>query len=226
MRGAGKSVLAKMLFFSYPYDRVLIDPNGDIEVPDATAIEAPIPTRWPGRLFDDPEPDRRRHRQTLVFRPDFHDPNVYEDIDRVCGLAFSHRRTCLFVTEAHEALPAAQMQRRPHARRNLRQGRHQDLTQIYDTPRPQTVDPLAISNAEWVYIFKLPNPNDRKRVAENIGWDPKEFDEAVAALKKHEYLRYDHGGNDGEGDLAHFPPLPQELVNEIEHPPTGEREIE
>jgi DNA helicase HerA-like ATPase len=97
-------------------------------------------------------------------------------------------------------------------RRALRQGRHQHLTMILATPRPLTVDPLVLSQSDWVYVFRLPNPNDRKRVAESIGWDPKDFDEAVFALGPYEYLRYQADATGGAGDLAHFPPLPPELI--------------
>jgi hypothetical protein len=93
-------------------------------------------------------------------------------------------------------------------RRSLRQGRHREQTLILATPRPVTVDPLVIANANWVYVFKLPNPNDRKRVAETIGWEPKDFDAAVFDLSDFEYLRYD-GKKD---ELVHLPPLPAEAL--------------
>ena len=93
-------------------------------------------------------------------------------------------------------------------RRALRQGRHADLTLILATPRPLTVDPLVLSQADWVYIFKLRNPADRKRVAETIGWDPKDIDAAIADLAPFEYLRFDSA----KDDLAHFPPLPANLI--------------
>ncbi len=209
-KGSGKTELAKVLFDSYPYDRILVDPNGDIERPEeAEDLEPPIPSRWPGYLFAD-DPERRRERRTLYYMPDFKDPQFAEDLDRVCGLAYSHRRTCLFVDEAHEAAPSTKTP--PHMRRNLRQGRHHELTQIFATPRAKTVDPLMISNADWVYVFKLPNPDDRKRVAENTGIDPKVFDEGVHALGQYEYLRYDAGANGGEGEWKHYPALPLERL--------------
>ena len=214
-RGSGKTELATFLFDSYPYDRVLVDPNGDIKLdPDADVVDvtdADIPHRWPAERFRDLQGEKRRP-QTLRFVPQFQSDTYLDDMDRLVGVAFTHshsggrNRTCLLVDEAHELVPANRTP--PHSRRNLRQGRHADLTTIYATPRPLTIDPLVISNADWVYAFKLPNPNDRKRVAECIGVDPRTFDQAIHALGEFEFLRY----NSAKDDLAHFPALPPDLI--------------
>lgn len=201
-KGQGKTELAWLLFSSFPYDKVVIDPNADIKVPDDVLdFEDPLPSRWPSSMF------QKEKRQTARYVPDFGFASFLEDIDQVIGLAYAHRKTMVFIDEAHEAAPAGRTP--PHARRALRQGRHHDLSSIWATPRPLTVDPLVIANADWVYIFKLPNPNDRKRVAETIGWHPKDFDEAVHDLGDHEYLRFDSA----KDDLAHFPPLPESLLS-------------
>lgn len=203
-KGFGKTELGWLLFESYPYDRVLIDPNADIKVdPEKTVTLDEIPSRWPSHLFEKGE------RATVRYIPDFGATDYLDQIDRAVGMAYAHGPTvptCVFIDEAHEALPAGRTP--PHCRRALRQGRHQDLSLIFATPRPMTSDPLMTSQADWVYAFKLPNPADRRRVAENIGWDPKEFDAAIFALEKFEYLRYDSA----EDDLAHFPPLPEEKL--------------
>lgn len=203
-KGYGKTELGWLLFESYPYDRLLVDPNSDIKAdPETTEDLDEIPARWPSHRFE------RGERNTLRYVPDFGAHDYLDEIDRAIGMAYAHGPTvptAVFVDEAHEALPAGRTP--PHARRALRQGRHQDLTLIFATPRPMTCDPLMISQADWVYIFKLPHPADRKRVAENIGWDPKDFDEAVHQLDKFEYLRFDSA----EDDLAHFPPLPEDKL--------------
>ena len=90
----------------------------------------------------------------------------------------------------------------------LRQGRHHDLTNILITPRALTVDPLVLAQADWVYVFHTPNPADRKRVADCVGWDPKDFDDAHRGLVEHGYLRYDAA----LADLARFPPLPADQL--------------
>ncbi len=204
-KGTGKTELAFHVFETYPFDRIAVDPNADIVFgPDVEELPEPPPARWPEWPAE--ALGRKPRRRTFRYVPDFGDPAYREDLDRVIGLAYGHPRTLLFVDEAHEAFPAGRVL--PHARRALRQSRHRQLSMILATPRPLTVDPLVISQADWVYIFRLPNPNDRKRVAECIGWDPKAFDEAVFALGRFEYLRYDAG----EEDLAHFPPLPAHVI--------------
>lgn len=204
-KGTGKTELAYHLFSTYPYDRVLIDPNGDIvREPEWEELERPVPARWPGWGGGTGEPKRR----TFVYVPDFADPAHAEELDRVYALALVHPRTLVMTDEAHEGFPANGMDKRPHARRLLRHHRHGPASHIEATPRALTVDPLVISQADWVYCFKLPNRADRKRVAENIGWDPKEFDEAIFGLGPHEYLRYDASSD----ELAHFPALPAHLI--------------
>lgn len=204
-KGSGKTELAYLLFESYPFDRVLVDPNHDIKAPEDTIdLEEPVPSRWPGQSFESLE---EKHKpKTFRYIPDFGSPDYLDELDRVVGLAYSHPRTMLFVDEAHEAFPAGRTP--PHGRRALRQGRHRQLSMILATPRPLTVDPLVLGQADWVYVFKLPNPNDRKRVAESIGWDPKTFDEGVFGLGPYEYLRFDSAHD----DLVHLPALPPDLI--------------
>jgi hypothetical protein len=203
-KGEGKTELAWLFFASYPYDRVLIDPNHDIKteaLDNVALIEPPIPSRWPAHLAED-----RKLPLTLVFHPDFEDPDYIDDMDRMVRLALNHGRTCIFCDEAQVLIKANQVP--PACRRCLQMGRHDDTSQIWATPRAMTIDPLAISQADWTYTFKQKSPADRKRIAENIGYEPKDFDAAVRALGPHEYLRYD----DARDDLAHYPALPPELL--------------
>lgn len=217
-KGTGKTELGDVLFRSYPFDKLLVDVNGDMKVvEEAIVLPDPPPSRWPTRAELEHQAATRLGRpprfHSLVYRPDFGDPGYGENLDRAIGMAMGHAgRKAVFVDEAHEAFPVTQMVKRPHARRAVRHGRHYTLTLILATPRPMTITTQCISQADWVYVFKLRAPADRRRVADNIGWDPKEFDEAVFSLKEHEYLRYESAANGGEGDLLSFPPLPEHLI--------------
>lgn len=220
----GKTELAHVLFRSYPFDKLLIDPNGDMKVePEAIVLPDPPPGRWPTRAELESQAVTKLGRppryHSLVYRPDFGDPGYGDNIDRAVGIGYAHEGpTAEMIDEAHDAFPAGQMMKRPHARRAIRHNRHATLTLILATQRALMITPLCISNADWVYIFKLRAPSDRRRVADNIGWDPKEFDEAVFSLKEHEYLRYESAANGGEGELLLFPPLPEHLI--LHHSPT------
>lgn len=213
-KGSGKTELAFRIFDTYPFDRVAIDPNGDLKMPEDTVdLELPIPSRWPGEQVAKAQGDRAK-RQTLYFVPDFHEATYRDDMDRVLGMAYSHGQCCVFFDEVHEGAPANGTP--PHMRRDLRQGRHRKQTLIFATPRPMTIDPLVISNADRVYIFDLPSPADRKRVADNIGVTPATMDAGIAALGEFEYLRFIAATK----ELTHHDPLP---ADQLKHHTSGPR---
>lgn len=202
-KGSGKSELAWRLWSSYPYDRLMVDVTGDIgrkhPDPDTTDITAPLPIRWPS-MGDG--------RTSLRWQPDPGSPTYRDDLDRAVGLALHRRRCLLWLDEIDEVAHVNQVG--PNMRRALHQGRHYDLSMLMCGPRPINVDPLCVGNADYVYVFKLKNVADRRRIADNIGWDHKDFDAAALGLKKHHYLRYDAEADDEELQLVEFPPLPVE----------------
>lgn len=212
-KGSGKSILARLLFDSYPYDRVVIDVNGD----DGPAGEGVItldepPARWPESQREDREP------MTLRYVPDAGSKTFVQDMDAVVGMAYAHGRCAVLI---HEMGVLAEANKTPeHTRRALHQGRHRALTLIMCAPRPVTMDPLVIAQSDLVYVFKLPNPADRRRVADVIGWDPSDFDAAVNELGQHEYLRYDDSAPEPEPGqqnlkLLHFPALPRDVAGKV-----------
>ncbi|MFL6144529.1 MAG: hypothetical protein ACJ72N_22035 [Labedaea sp.] len=196
-KGSGKSLLCHRLFVSYPFDKLVIDPHADTRsgpyALEATELETPLPLRL---LPLDEGPT------TWRYVPSHASPTVEDDMDRAVGLAYARRRMCCWIDEVGDVAGANRTG--PHMREALHKGRHRDLTLIMAGPRPITVDPLVVSQADYVYVFDLPNPRDRRRVADNIGWDPKEFDAAVHGLGAYAYLRYDARAH----DLVEFPPLP------------------
>lgn len=202
-KGSGKSLLAHRLFSTYPYDKVVADIHADTVLPsspyhvDAEELAAPLPVRLPTLGKEGP--------QTWRFVPDSSSPTYVDDLDRLVGLCYLHKRTCLWIDEVSELTTANKTP--PNYRRALRLGRHRDLTLIQCEIRPINIDPLVIAQADYVYIFELPNPRDRQRVADTIGWDPKDLDAAVRGLPQYGYLRYDARAHDDQR-LVEFPPLP------------------
>lgn len=201
-KGSGKSVLARRLFDSYPRDRVVVDWAGDFLGPgplpdDVERLDMPVPIRWPSRL------DERR--VTLRYLPDHGSPTVVEDTDAVVGLAYRHGRCLLVVEEVGLIVPTHVSPREhPNMLRVLNMGRHQHLDVIFDGPRPKTVHPLVLANADYVAVFALPNPDDRKRISDECGIAGDELDDALDDLAEFEFLWCDQRAR----TITACPPLP------------------
>lgn len=201
-KGSGKSELAAMFWRSYPYDRLVIDPTGDVDAgDDAVDLETPLPLRWPSKLGRD-------KRQTFRFVADPGSDDYVDDMDRAVALAFGHGRCLLWVDEVGELTSANKTP--AGMRRVLHQARHRKLSTLFCGPRPIDINPLVISQADYVAVFDLPNPADRKRVADVCGIPVGELEEhlADATEVKHGFVWWDAG----ERDLVVMPPLPASLV--------------
>ena len=200
-KGQGKSELAWLLWDSWPYDRVVIDTTGSVGKlhpdPDTIDLEVPPPASWPGYLKE-----ADQDRLSLRYVPDHGAPDYRDDMDRVIGLAFSHGHCLLWVEETGLVAPAGQVL--PNMRRVLNMGRHQDLWTINTFPRPMGIDPLVMAQADVIYAFDLPNPDDRKRLADIAGFRRETVDQAMAELPDHGYLRIVTAAH----ELAIMPPIP------------------
>lgn len=208
-KGSGKSELARLFWVSYPYDRLVVDPTGDVDAgPDAKDLELPLPTRWPAKLA------RPNERQTLRFVPDPGAATHVDDMDRAVQLAFSHGRCLLWVDEVGELTSASSTP--PAMRRVLAQARHRSLSTLFCGPRPIDINPLVMSQADYVAAFSLPNPADRRRVADVCGIAPADFDDALAEAtrdSKHGFVWWDAG----EQELLIMPPIPLTRSRRREH---------
>ena len=203
-KGAGKSEWCRRWFDSYPFDRVVIDPTGDVRgdlTRDGVAFQLVdtnvIPVSRP--RGEDGQP------VTLVYVPDMGAAAAADDMDRVVGLCLdsADHPVLLWVDEVGRLTTANSTP--PNTRRVLHHGRHHAITILGAAPRPIDIDPLWINQADLVATFRLPNPRDRERVAANIGYPPREFDQLVLTeLHDHEYLLYVQA----EDRLYIGPPLP------------------
>jgi hypothetical protein len=207
-KGSGKSVLARRFWDSYPYDRLVIDPTGDVDTgdPKSKNLTVPLPSRWPGAL----EPNERT---TLRFAADPGSDTYRDDLDAAAALAFTHGRCLLWVDEVGELTTANNTP--PGMRRVLHQSRHRGLSTLFCGPRPIDIDKLVIAQADYLAIFHLPQPGDRRRVADNMGLEPDVFDEAHGLLVPHGYLWWDAKAH----ELEVRPPIPHGQAAK----PTGRR---
>jgi hypothetical protein len=210
-KGQGKSKLARVIFNSYPYDRAILDVNGtdkpdEVDKPETGFHEIDfVPEVWPEDLREGEKP------LTLYFKPDAGKDDFQEVQDKFVGLCFRHGSMLLLV---HEMGVLARSNRTlPQTRRMLHQGRHRNMSALMCAPRPVTMEPLVIAQSDLVYIFKLPNPKDRRLVADVIGWEPEDLDLAIRELGDHEYLRYDDSEpEDSAMKLVSFDALPESEI--------------
>lgn len=220
---SGKSVMALYLFWSYPYDRAVLDVAGD-DGPMGAGVftlagdAETLPEDWPEHLrqYDDqgkPKP------MTIRYVPDAGSPTFLADCDAFLGLVWRHGGCCLLI---HETGRVAMSNQTPaNMLRILQHNRHQGITAIFAQPRALTVNTLVISQADVLNVFELPSRDDRKRVAETIGWPLDDFDSAVHALGPHERLEFDANAEkpaEGEDDtrMMHLPALPPDVVAAVE----------
>lgn len=171
-KGSGKSVAARLLYSSYPFDKLAIDVNGDAEPgPDAVRLTGQLPSKFP--TSDDGAP------RNLHYLADPGSATYRDDLDRAVALGlFPQDRYCLVwidetgeVTTGH-ATPA-------HLRRLLMGARHYNCSALMCCPRPLNIDPLCISQADRIYIYDVPNPRDRDNLAGHMGYPIRRLNDAL-----------------------------------------------
>lgn len=194
-KGSGKSYLAESFAESYPFDELVVDATGDIKMPGLAPMPYPIPRTWPA-------PPEGEQFSRLRMVPNRLDAAHREDVDRAIGLAFAHGLTLVWVDEIGEVAAANRV--RPHMDLVLHQGRHRRLSVIMAGPRPVDIDPLVLSQADWVFVFAMPHPADQERIAANLAIDRRALSDLIAALGPHEFIGY----HADEHELWVFPALP------------------
>lgn len=192
IKGSGKSEYAKREFYTYPFDRAVVDVTHDVTAALARdgvhfhEVTTPLPVSWPEWMRC--EDCQRDGQMTLVFRPDMGDPAAREDMDRVVGICqrAKGRPVLLWLDEVGEVCTAQWTG--PAMRRGLHHGRHVDLSLIMCGPRAKDVNPLCIGQADKVVIYRILNRYDRQALALNIGVDQDEFDQLNKDLAKYEHM--------------------------------------
>lgn len=172
---SGKSVAAQRIFRDWPnIDKLVIDPTGDAN----PGADIGTVTIWalPKRL---PTPARPGEHTVTRWVANPAGPKYAEQLDQAVGLALhpkNHRRL-VWIDEGGEVFPSNQTG--PNARLLLRQSRHWWTSAIICAPRPITLNPLAIQQADRVHVYDLPGKTDRQRVADDFGLSLRDLDEAL-----------------------------------------------
>jgi hypothetical protein len=215
-KGSGKSVLARRFWDSWPHDRLAIDPAGDFagDEEGIEDLEDPLPHRLPGAFRE-----AGQGRRSFRYRPDPGSDTYRDDLDRAAGLAFWTPREKPMLLHIDEVGELTQANRTgPNMRRVLHQARHRRLSVTSAGPRPKDIDPLVLSQSDFIYLFEMPHPLDRERIAASVGIKRPELDTALDELPKFHYLRYDADPSQAQADalgleleelrLLQFPPVP------------------
>jgi hypothetical protein len=208
---SGKSTAARETYRRLDHiDRLCIDPTGDAEPgADAEELSEPLPRGWPMSMSSDP--------RNLVYRPDGRDPDRIAKMDAALALGINpkERPVVIWCDEAGQMCPTANSAQ-PNMVLLLNSLRHYGpCSLILCCPRPKKIDTLMISQADLIFIYRLPSRLDRQRLAEDMGFPLERFEAAHAEMLRrgpYWFLLYDSHHD----QLWLCPPLP--VSPEIEEP--------
>lgn len=173
--GTGKSTLGLALFLSAAAPRLVIDPADS----SLTAVDGAVTFRDPARP--------PRDAATARFVP--RDPGDLDAYDRVYRWVYSAGPRWVWLDEAGIAAPAQGSPR--FVRTVLVQGRKLGVGHMAMHTRPRELDPNVVAQAQHVIVFPLPNPDDRRRVADLAGLDRRVLEAELAALEPFGFLWWD-----------------------------------
>lgn len=175
-KGTGKSEVCRVIFDSWPGNRVVLDVTGDArpEDPETIVLTAPFPSQLP-------PPREGQSRVTVWARVDPRSPTYAEDQDAAVALALypKHSEVLLWVDEFAELATASTIE--PNTKLMIISSRHYYVSALLPAPRPSRIPILSISQADLIFIFEIPRRDDRKTLADNMGYPFNLFERAYAA---------------------------------------------
>lgn len=172
----GKSTLTKRLFQSTAAPRLIVDPNDSTLTASVTS---------PGGTFSDPR--RVPDVATARFVP--RDPDDRDAYDALFNWAFHRYPRYVWLDEAGQIAPASGYPKAVN--RYVVQGAKRGLGLIACHTRPREVMRNLIAQAAHVFCFYLPNPDDRKHIAEIVGLPFPELNDAIEELDEKGFLWWD-----------------------------------
>lgn len=182
-KGSGKSEAARVIFDAWPGNRIALDVTGDArpEDPDTIILTAPFPSQMPDPLEDRP-------RVTVWARVDPRSPTYNDDQDAAVAMGLYPRlgEALLWDDEFAELATASMIP--PNTKLAIISSRHYHLSMLLCCPRPARIPILAISQSDLVLVFETPRRDDRKILADNMGYPHALFEAAYRENR----LRGDH----------------------------------
>lgn len=205
-KGSGKTTLNRVLYELWPLPKLCLDVNANADPGEDAVRISDVETRMPHWDAQGKKPPPNLHYIANPASPTYRD-----DLDRGVGMAlFPKNDDCLvWVGEVGEFCTGNSCG--PHLRLLLQQMRHYRASALFDGPRPMDINPLVLSQSDYVAIFNLPNPRDRERVANSIGLAPREFSDycdEVFRRGKHHFLLFESDPPAGEPQLVACEPIP------------------
>jgi hypothetical protein len=213
-KGSGKSVFNGEIYQSWEGDKLAVDVNGHAYVgADAERLTGDLPTSFP---LDTPALGEKRKPRNLHYVANPRSATYRDDLDRAVALSLfpKDHPVLLWAGEVGELTPNSKAQ--PAMRQLLMQNRHHRVTALFDGPRPMNVDVLVLAQSDLVAVYELPNPADRKRIADSIGYPPKAFDAACQDTWRqgdHWFLLW----HSQQKQLYVCPPMPIAARQEVPH---------
>lgn len=114
------------------------------------------------------------------------DPNDLDAYDRVYAWCFDRFPRMVWIDEAGFVMPAHGTPNNPN--RYLVQGAKRMLGHMACHTRPREINRNLIAQAQHLMVFDLPNPADRKHIAEIAGIPPDQMEDLMGQLGQYEFL--------------------------------------
>jgi hypothetical protein len=198
-KGSGKSELAKSYFRAYPYDRIVIDSNGDIDPGSEFTFPVVAGFTWPTL---EAWAQMREHDPSLSPYPSLRYEIDFTDDAKVPGTQIPHwlwlvdqvvkqacaldRPVCIWLDEVGELAPAGRCS--GNILQALHKGRHIHLTLLMAGPRPVGVEVLVLSQADLACFFEMPHELDRQRASAHLAIPIDELAGILDNLEEHGYM--------------------------------------
>jgi energy-coupling factor transporter ATP-binding protein EcfA2 len=184
---SGKSQLARAIFVAAKGPKLIVDPQGS----ETTRVPGAVTFRDPRR-----PPDAAVRRFVPIDPADL---DAYDEVYR--WVLLRSYPSYVWCDEAGDVFPVRRTP--PNARRLLTHGRKRQIGHVATHTRPRELDPNLIAQAAHVVVFQLPNPADRRHVADVAGVEPARLDELLGELPPFGYVWHDVAA----GTLTAHPPI-------------------